>query len=80
MDHSSSAANIALDHVNSNSCEVCEATVEILAKLLSNPDVSQEIVNAVGKVCHFLPTSMKGKVSVSKTAIRRIEQSKSLLL
>lgn len=61
LQHATSAADKAVEHANGDMCEVCEVTVEMLAKLLKNPDVSKDIVHAIEKVCTFVPGNIRPK-------------------
>ena len=62
MSHATKAAAAAAEHVNSDSCEICQVTVEMLSKLLANPDVEKDIVATLEKVCTMVPSSMRDQV------------------
>lgn len=52
--------------VDVRKCAVCEAAVDIMDKVLENPNVDHTLEHVLEKTCRALPASYEPMVSINK--------------
>lgn len=61
LPHATEAAKAAVVHAGSDKCLLCEASLEMITKLIANPTVSADFVKAVEQVCLAVPKTNRAK-------------------
>lgn len=59
--HAKMAAVAAVNHTGGSTCSICEVTVELLSKLLNNPTISADVIQAAEEVCKAAPKTSRAK-------------------